>query len=394
MTFTAKNDSATLTVTTGGKGPLRPGRVVQGTQLSNINRRKFLKAGGMIGTAGVVGAGTLAATAEPAAALPSDWARWIQQRVDRDGEEVVLPDDFTTRYNPIRLRRPVRIKSNTAIVGAGKGVVTVRPHRSYNPNHGPMFQTQSTSGDGEHHFRLDGFTIDGENRVEGVRLHGFLYTVNDLEIKNCDGHGFVSTSFLGEPAGPFVENEAIITNLDVILCGNGSKEPMVFDGPHDTKMARVRIGTQDWTGPLRPAALSIGTNGHGTTIDMLHFWGRAHQKGLVLVAGVTGCRFSNIFAEGAREEQVYMEGSNQNSAINGRVQGFPDFAPNAQGIKIRGASNSGHLIEVQTINCQGGGIVFEQDGAALSILNVTSWNSPLVGIPHATTKISRTAAGE
>ena len=127
---------------------------------------------------------------------------------------------------------------------------------------------------------------------------------------------------------------------------------------------------------------------------MLHFWGRSHQKGLVLVAGVTGCRFSNIFAEGAREEQVYMEGSNQNSAVNGRVQGFPDFAPNAQGIKIRGASNSGHLIEVQTINCQGGGIVFEQDGGALSILNVTSWNSPLVGTPHATTKITRTASGE
>lgn len=292
---------------------------------------------------------------------------------------------------------PLVLGSNTALRGAGPGVTILVPGSGYDPTEGPLIRTASADGAGNDHFHLSGFTVDCLDRCAGIAVHGYRYSVTDVTVIRAAGTGFATSwdasAAPGPSDGPFEPaNEAWVARLQVQQSGSPTAAPVVIAGPHDMVFTDLFVSSHRFVAEedLRPAAVEVRDGAMGTMLDRLHFWGRDHRRGLVVAPGVTGVRATNGYFEGARLEQILLGGDNNGAIVDGRIQCFPDFAPDASGLTISGAASTGHLVSVQAINCHGGAIVFDAGSAGGSVIEVAAWRSPLVGTPAPTASITAT----
>lgn len=277
------------------------------------------------------------------------------------------------------INTPIVVVSGDLVAGAGRGVTMLTP----GPNlTGPMIVTDTLTGDGEADFVIRDLTIDCENQCDGLRLHGARFIVTDVEVRRAAGVGLHTTWRTGAwttsvtPGSPAME--AQVSNVLIQQSGSASVAPVRIDGPHDSIITDLIVATHE-DGADRPAAVEVGPNGFGTIFDRLHFWGIGHQNGLVIEPGATGVRASNSYLEGADERQLWAQGANNGTHIDGRVQCFPatigGHGTTNIGLQFDGATNAGHLVDAAIINCEGGGLVLNDGAGQIATFELTVWNS-------------------
>ncbi|MEZ5281565.1 MAG: hypothetical protein R2770_13975 [Acidimicrobiales bacterium] len=279
---------------------------------------------------------------------------------------------------------PIVIGDHQALTGAGVGVTIIRPGAGFDPSEGPIVRTAVMDGDGNHHFSIADLTIDCMEICEGVRIHGYQYDIDNLTVSHATGSGF-HTSWKpddwGEAAQPDPATDAFIMDLQVQQSGSPTEPAVLLDGPHDLVLTNLFVSTHEWVpdDQLLPAAIQIGPGGFGTIITNGHYWGRDHLRGIVVDEGVTGVRLDGYW-EGARLAEVTLVGANRDAAVTGQVRCFGhDFAPEVRGVLL-GPDTSGIRVDLQMSNCLAGGLVFETPSSGLvSILDIVSWESPVVG---------------
>lgn len=295
------------------------------------------------------------------------------------GEGVIAVDD------------PIVIGSGDLLAGAGRGVTVLVPGPGYSASEGPLVRTATLVGEGEADFVIRDLTIDCRDRCEAIRLHGARFVLSDVEVRRAAGHGLHTTWKEGDwtlsttPGSPAME--ARLSNVLIQQSGTSTVAPVRIDGPHDSVITDLIIATHDAPGGLRPTAVEVGPLAYGTIFERLHFWGNGHRDGVVIAPGVTGIRLSNAYLEGATERQLWAQGDNAGTQVEGtRVQCFPASIQGHGtldiGLRFDGASSSGHMVSASTINCEGGGLVLVGGAGELSTFALTRWNSgPMPVVP-------------
>lgn len=286
---------------------------------------------------------------------------------------------------------PILIGTGDHLTGAGAGVTILRPSASF-PAGQPLIRTVSLTGDGNGDFAISNLTVDCDNRCAGLRLHGYRFTVADVEVRDADGPGWHSTwvqePFPQAPQGG-AAMEAQIRNLRIQNSGSPTEPQMLIAGPNDSVFRDVFISTDAWhTDPAVPAAVRIEGQAFGTILDTLHYWGRGHNIGVDVAENVTGVRLVNLYAEGARNTEVLMRGVNRDSHVSGAIRCWGhDYAPPVQGL-VLGPDTTGLRVDVQMTNCVNGGLVFNGANAgALSLIDMALWQSPVTGTAPASTTV-------
>lgn len=289
---------------------------------------------------------------------------------------------------------PIIVGTGGVVSGEGMGVTILKPSAAF-PAGQPMIQTASLTGDGNGDFTINNLTVDCANVCDGVRVHGYRYKVDNLEVRNSAGPGFHTSwkqeAWASAPQGGGAM-EAQISNLRVQNSGTPTESQVIIAGPNDSVFRDVFISSDVWhTAPAVKSAVYISGQGFGTVMNQVHYWGRGHDKGIIVAPNVTGVRLDGYF-EGARTAEVVFEDTNRDSAVFGQMRCWGhDFAPNVQGL-VLGPNTTGLRVDVQMSNCINGGLVFNgAEAGAISMFDLVLWQSPTTGTAPASAVV-RTAS--
>lgn len=267
------------------------------------------------------------------------------------------------REGTYAINAALTIYSNTALVGKGMGVTVLRLANSGNvdivKSNGFDALTGGGTTGGITNFALRDFSIDGNSdnntSLGGIKLYGYFYRVENVEVSASSGPGFFSE---WSPTGlPTVDADGdtppLEAKIDGLFVHDCDAEGIKFAGPHDTAFSRIF--------PYRNGGKGFWLTANGTScvISDSHSWGSTQTYAWYLEAQA---KLINCIGEGASTSQV-MVGASDCEILGGAY--FYNQTSAGTGIEIGDGTHTTIArthIDTQIARCHTAGISFNSDG--------------------------------
>lgn len=286
--------------------------------------------------------GTFDASAYGVSASASDSGPFINAAIDAavaaGGGVVSLP------IGTLAIGTTIVMKSGVALIGAGIGATILRLKNGANVDviKGEDFDTLTgtNSALGIHSWKLAGFSIDGNKTNNltdgyGVRVYGFGFDVDNIEIYETRDNGWYSEWENGYTEPTPNRIEAHVRDVRVHHCAT---DGFVWNGPHDSVLYGILLYENDGKGGW------IGANAGGTTLTACHSWGPPQTHAWVIDCfnvQLNGCvgetaSVNNVLIRGnsctIKGGMYYNSGSYQ--PVDGSIQIGDSTAPSVALVEI------------------------------------------------------------
>lgn len=321
-----------------------------------------------ISTTGFVKAAVDAATA----ALPGAYLQMGQTMVDVEAYGGSITAAIAARGpgKLYHLTRPVHTASSDVVLGYGTvlqgpgssadcTIALSGTARIVTDGYDALVGTNPQVSPGVGGFALRHLTVEGGG---GVRVYGYAYKIDDLNIRGVNTWGFRSEWTNNDsPIPPIASMEADIRDIRVHHCALG----IYFDGPHDSRGS-------GWQSHFNSGGVGIvmGPKSNGTHVDGGHVYGVDHTMSMQMLS--SGMNIQNMVLEGANGPQLEIRKAG--SKFEGRIFSAQGNE-NVKGI-VMGASGDGAagcIVNATIENCYSGALDVTNDvGGCLYDIAVNS----------------------
>ena len=226
------------------------------------------------------------------------------------GGTVILP------AGTLNIGTTVIMQSNVSLVGQGRQATTLKANSGFNSaviqstGWASLVGTNSTGG--IYGFEMSRFTVLGNQTgtyvagAVGIQLYGANYTLRDVDVVMCAGHGLQTEWGSGGYWGDYGLLDTMIDNVRVSeSMGTG----FYLNGPHDGRLTQCIAALNGYGHTsINYGGIYVGPNGGGFRLLNCHSWGDDQHFAYSFIPGYVsaiGC-----IADGCYSIGVYMENNN------------------------------------------------------------------------------------
>lgn len=281
--------------------------------------------------------------------------------------------------------------TGASLVGEGMGIsiLKLRPDANSSVILGKEYKqyAMSNSLSGVFAWSIRDLTIDGNKQANpkgdaGIRIYGYNFRIENVEVRNCRGAGIIS-EWSTRPNAPKVDTDFEDAYLSNVRVHDNDGPGILWGGPHDSSWNSVIVYRNK--GPYNVKVYSGGGPLYATNC---HVWGNGVDYAWYLEKRAM---LTNCVGEGALKSQVYLGQSN--SAIIGGEY-FGAGTSNSKGL-VFADGISGLNIHTQIRDCYGAAVDFGKgiSSSNVSIVNYQSRGIPRMGTLPTDSVISFTSGG-
>lgn len=281
--------------------------------------------------------------------------------------------------------------SGSSIIGDGmsKTVLKLLPGANTSMVTGNKYSQYAIANSlsGIYGWSIRDLTIDGNKQANphgdaGIKIYGYNFRIENVEIRNCKGAGIVS-EWTTLPHAPEIDIDFVDAYLTNVRVHDNDGPGIIWGGPHDSNWNSVIVYRNK--GPYN---VKVYLGGGPLYATNCHVWGNGVDYAWYLEKRAM---LSNCVGEGASRAQVYIGQSN--SAIIGGEY-FGAGTSDSKGL-VFADGISGLNIYTQIRDCFGSAVDFGKgiSSSNISIVNYQSHGTPRMGTLPTDSVVSFTSTG-